>query len=380
MKRIEFIVNSSIDKDEFKKAVCFLSEDINELHFEENKLILTFKSEDIDSEKILCSLRGIEKRYVMPGNTKKEFIFKNDVPREYYDLADESLILKFDDGIISLQKEGIFLYEYFISEFKRIAHQVEKDCEEKLYPVLLPVQAYQKTGYIKRTPQYAMFCCSAYEDLSLLEQMNNKITNDDLKEVLAEPQYALSPSACFHTYLNYQNRILDKKKMVSFTQSVFRNEGRLNFKEFGRLRDYHVREVVMIGDMDYVEQMREAILRETIALVKKLNLNGDITCAYDPFILPKMQKYKRIQLNEKSKYELQLNYGEKKKISVASFNLHGTAFTTPFNIKIKNLDDCVTGCVGFGVERWVLAFLSQYGPDTRCWPPIVKEEYKLYED
>ena len=132
--------------------------------------------------------------------------------------------------------------------------------------------------------------------------------------------------------------------------------------------------------MDYVEQMREAILRETIALVKKLNLNGDITCAYDPFILPKMQKYKRIQLNEKSKYELQLNYGEKKKISVASFNLHGTAFTTPFNIKIKNLDDCVTGCVGFGVERWVLAFLSQYGPDTRCWPPIVKEEYKLYED
>ena len=32
-----------------------------------------------------------------------------------------------------------------------------------------------------------------------------------------------------------------------------------------------------------------------------------------------------------------------------------------------------SGCVGFGLERWVYAFLSQRGLDRDAWPARVRE-------
>lgn len=88
--------------------------------------------------------------------------------------------------------------------------------------------------------------------------------------------------------------------------------------------------------------------------------------------MPKMEKFKLIQLNERSKYELKLYYNDEKALAAASFNLHGTAFTKPFNIKIRNVNYPVTGCIGFGIERWVLGFLAQYGLCEKKWPKDVR--------
>ena len=92
---------------------------------------------------------------------------------------------------------------------------------------------------------------------------------------------------------------------------------------------------------------------------------------YDPFVVPSMQKFKKIQVQEQSKYEMQLAWCKAKYLAVASFNLHGTAFTDPFNIRLNGCEKPVTGCVGYGIERWVLAFLSQYGLDMANWPKEV---------
>ena len=101
-----------------------------------------------------------------------------------------------------------------------------------------------------------------------------------------------------------------------------------------------------------------------------------VCVAFDPFIIPKMQKFKKIQKSEELKYEIRLNCSNEHEISVASFNLHGSAFTSPFNIKIANIDNTVTGCIGFGLERWVIAFISQFGIDINNWPDEIKNAYK----
>lgn len=107
---------------------------------------------------------------------------------------------------------------------------------------------------------------------------------------------------------------------------------------------------------------------------------GKILVASDPFVMPKMQKYKKIQLMENSKYEIRLNVSEKDQISTTSFNLHGTAFSHPFNISISEVDEVVTGCVGFGLERWVIAFLSQFGVESDKWPQSIKEEWENQDE
>lgn len=84
-------------------------------------------------------------------------------------------------------------------------------------------------------------------------------------------------------------------------------------------------------------------------------------------------KYKKYQKMEKSKYEVRVSYDKDHTLAAASLNLHGTAFTSPFHIKVKGVDNPVSGCVGFGIERWILVFLAQYGTDSACWPDEVKK-------
>lgn len=166
---------------------------------------------------------------------------------------------------------------------------------------------------------------------------------------------------------------MPQNSVITLNQSVFRNEGRLNWEEFGRLRDYHVREIVFLGTQEFVEQTRENIREEVMTFIRKMNMDAYITVAADAFIMPKMIKYKKYQKMEKSKYEVRVSYDKDHTLAAASLNLHGTAFTSPFHIKVKGVDNPVSGCVGFGIERWILVFLAQYGTDSACWPDEVKK-------
>jgi seryl-tRNA synthetase len=169
-----------------------------------------------------------------------------------------------------------------------------------------------------------------------------------------------------------ENSTLDKPEILTLNENVFRYEGRFNWNDFGRLRDYHVREIVFFGDIDFVELSKKEIEEMAQKLLEELDMNGRTCITYDQFIIPSMQKYKIIQVQEQSKHELQLEYDDGKFLAAASFNHHGTAFTDPFDIKIKGCDVPVSGCIGFGIERWVLAFLSQYGFDTDKWPEAIR--------
>lgn len=109
-----------------------------------------------------------------------------------------------------------------------------------------------------------------------------------------------------------KNQVLEENSIISFTQNVFRNEGRLNYDEIGRLRDYHVREVVFVGDEEFVCSSRKKFLNNIKEFVVNIGLEGKVQVSSDSFVLPKMQKYRKIQMIDNSKYELRLNINEKK--------------------------------------------------------------------
>lgn len=367
-------IHKNICKKEFQKIISFVSENIISYKWEADSIILNVLDEaDIDG--IISKINRISNKFINT-HTDCEVYFENDIKRDtYFDVynAADGTITEFGNGQIGFSEKGVFLFEYFDCLFENMA--LLRGAIKKVYPVLLPVSAYRKTGYINKSPQYAMFCCSASENMETIERMSDDLADSDCKKDLSEPVFALSPSACFHTYLEYENKKLDKNTLLTFRQNVFRNEGRLNYRERGRLMDYHVREIVMLGDEKYVCRLRKEMMDGVSDIIKDLELKGNITAASDPFILPKMQLYKKIQKIDKSKYEVHLNVSEENEISAASFNLHGKAFTDPFGIAIDNCPDTVTACVGFGIQRWVIAFLSQYGFDEESWPEKVRRNY-----
>lgn len=375
MKKIEIELDDKVILSEFKKIVGFVSENIEGVRFENCKLILNV-SDDTNESELTNDIISLANKYI-PNSSLEQKEFENRIDVIKYE-NDFSSVHYFDDGMISFSEQSLFLFNYFNSVFEKIAEDAfsneKTDFVKKIYPVMLPVSSYKKTGYLKRSPQYSIFCCSAVENLKSLGKIDS-INFYDYKSVINNPQYALSPSACFHVYEEYKNRILEKDTVVTFVQNVFRNEGRFNFSQFGRMRDYHVREIVFIGDNDFINNSMEKMIGKIKEFIKYVNVDSKIIVATDSFILPKMQKFKKIQQLDKSKYELQVSYDVDKYMSVASFNLHGTAFTYPFNIKIKD-KDTVTGCIGFGLERFVLSFLSQYGEDSNNWPELIRKEYK----
>jgi seryl-tRNA synthetase len=69
-----------------------------------------------------------------------------------------------------------------------------------------------------------------------------------------------------------------------------------------------------------------------------------------------------MQKKFKLKYELGiiLPYSNKE-LACGSFNYHGSFFTDTFNIKSKDERPINTGCIAFGLERLVYAYLCQKG-------------------
>ncbi|KTD86643.1 aminoacyl--tRNA ligase-related protein [Paenibacillus etheri] len=377
MKILLLDYGRDLEKEEFIKLISFVSADIISFEERDHKIALQVQDNG-DLEQIKFNFNRLMEKYCSPKES--EYIYfqhKHSKKQKYYDthsIYESDRIESFEKGLIGFKKEAVHLFNYFSSIFRTFA--IEEHAEERIYPTLLPMEVYKKTGYLKSSPQYAMFCCDVLESMDSISALNELAGHSDVHHVLSEPSLALSPSACFHTYRELENQSLKTSQSLTFTQKVFRNEGRFNWNEFGRLRDYHVREIVFIGDAQYVLNQRNRIMDKVATLMQQLNLSGQIAAASDPFIIPDMQSYKKIQLFEKSKYELRLSTSEEKSLACASFNLHGISFTKAFHIEVENCSRTVTGCIGFGIERWVLAFMCQYGIHYEKWPAMVLESMK----
>lgn len=358
---------------EYRKLIGFISSAITGYEIRDGELIIRYDTEledaEILREKIIHSIRkfvnsedaGNLERFA--DNKKERKFFSHE------EVLNGKDIVSYKDGTIVLRNSAILLYQYFDSVFRSFA--MELGASEEQYPVLLPLRTYSDTGYLRNSPQYSIFCSEAIEDMEILKQLRS-VTETADKAFINPAGYALSPSACFHVYEAYRGQTLPDNCTITLRQSVFRNEGRFNWEEFGRLRDYHVREIVFIGSPDYVEDSRRKTMEMTGQYMKRIGLSGTLISSADCFIIPQMQRFKRIQIQEKLKYEWRLLVGEQEDMAVASFNLHGTNFSRPFRIKVEGTDT-VTGCVGFGLERMVLAFLSQFGTETAKWPEEIMD-------
>jgi seryl-tRNA synthetase len=56
-----------------------------------------------------------------------------------------------------------------------------------------------------------------------------------------------------------------------------------------------------------------------------------------------------------------------------SFNYHMDHFGALWHIGLHDGGVAHTGCVGFGIERLVLALLKHHGLDPARWPQAVRE-------
>ncbi|MEW6592162.1 MAG: aminoacyl--tRNA ligase-related protein [Candidatus Hadarchaeota archaeon] len=255
---------------------------------------------------------------------------------------------------------------------------------EAMFPKLIPLEVMQRMpGYLDGVPEGMYYVCppprepQAFEKFKMDLKLTKKIPTEELKKVVKDPAYVLSPAQCEPFYQGFASKYVNIEKLpvklYDMSGWTYRwegggVEGLIRTQEFRRI------EFVMLGSPDDVISIREDVVEKSIELVEKLGLEWRIPIA-TPFYMKEGGAMDASDSRKVATYDLEvlLPYNEKW-LEIGSYNAHKTKFTETFKIKEVKGREVWTGCCGFGTSRWVVGFLAQHGFDTSRWPEPVRKK------
>lgn len=186
---------------------------------------------------------------------------------------------------------------------------------------------------------------------------------------------ARPPAVCYHHYPSVSDSTLDGgASIVTALGRCFRNEYDASSAcPAERLGAFTMREIIAVGDAAVVEGLRRDLMERVSIWMKELALDGHVEVATDPFFTSEARGRMLMQQMLPLKYELRLRVDpDGRSVAAASFNNHQQHFGRAFSILLPSGEFAHSGCVAFGWERWMIAFVNQHGPDEENWPGIVR--------
>ncbi len=225
-------------------------------------------------------------------------------------------------------------------------------------PARIPLAALERAGYAEAFPGQLV-----------------RMAGIDDEPAASANSWARPPAVCYHAYPRFAECALCAEgSLLTAVGRCYRNEGgRAPQPSLERLAAFTMREIVALGDEDFVETLRTGVMDRVSAWTRDLGLEGSIETATDPFFTSAARASIVMQRMLLLKYELRLRVDAGgRTVAAASFNNHGRHFGRAFGIRLASGETARTGCVAFGWERWVVAFVNQHGIDENRWPDILR--------
>jgi seryl-tRNA synthetase len=254
-----------------------------------------------------------------------------------------------------LKKEG---YQCLYGKETEIFEQLDKifvsfldgyDVDHFTIPALLDSEVLKRCNYFESFPHHLSLVATVKKE-NLATVSAQKCVDDKDAEIHSK---VLTPAACLHIYPMIEGQQIEEK-IITTRARVYRYEGN-RYNETGRLWDYTVREIVFVGRQEYVRYMLTEIQEKALAYAKQITNDATLLSSSDIFFDSRKNCIKKkLQIANEKKYELVIPV-DGTNVAVSSFNFHGNHFSGPFSF--DNNNTVVSGCVGFGIERWLLAKL-----------------------
>jgi len=240
------------------------------------------------------------------------------------------------DGRVSLHRPAASLYRWFGGQFLRMA--TDAGAEEYRFGSAIGRDTLVRAGYFEAFPDGATSITGHGDGRG----------------------YCLSPAVCYHAYEQFAGQRFDRPITITAESPCFREADRKT-SDVGRLWEFTMREVVFVGSSAWVAARRDDWMARISDFAASLGLEGSLEPATDPFFGATDRGKRLLQQVKGLKYELRLADG-RDQLAVASFNLHETFFGQRFAMTLEDGTDVHSACAAFGLERWVLVFLTQHGP------------------
>jgi seryl-tRNA synthetase len=234
------------------------------------------------------------------------------------------------------------------------------------FPTFIPARELHKLDYFRSFPHLVTFPVALDQD----DEQNLKTFTDGepiddagclhltrtapLKEVL-------TPAACYHVYVHMQGKDLAQPLYVTTVNTCFRREKR--YAPLERQWAFSMREIVCVGSENEVTGFLDRYRKRVSELLAVIGLPIEWMHATDPFFNPRKNPRYIAQKLDPVKHEMVF----RDSLAIGSVNFHRSYFGDAFAIT-RGGEVAYSGCVAFGIERWILEDLLTFGKDPARWP------------
>ncbi|MEB0138982.1 MULTISPECIES: amino acid--[acyl-carrier-protein] ligase [unclassified Undibacterium] len=275
--------------------------------------------------------------------------------------------------IIPVGVPGIFgrgpVFEQVLRGFDEfVSQRAAADQATRLsFPPCLDRKVLERSEYLDSFPQLAgtifSFSGNAAQHQELMENVHEGRPWTHLQTMTA---VCLTPAACYPVYPSFSGTLPAGGKLVDMQNWVFRNEPS---DEPTRMQSFRVREFVRVGAPDLVLAWRDLWLQRGLTMLQELGLPAHSEVASDPFFGRGGRMLAANQREQELKFEVVVPViSAARPTALCSFNYHQDHFGKIFDIHTDDGAVAHTACLGFGLERIVMALFRTHGMVPAEWP------------
>ncbi|NLU66102.1 hypothetical protein [Streptomyces sp. HNM0574] len=232
---------------------------------------------------------------------------------------------------------------------------------EILPPPVYPVRDLEKFDVYTNFPHLTL----AAAPLELADGPGKPVDGVFDPSDLRGAQLGLPHATCYGAYLFHENTEVAEDTLVTLVNRCFRNEE--HYTGLRRMLSFQMREIVALGGFEHTQRVIEEFTARITAFAGALGLPLRQEAASDPFF---ENDGGRALMQRLSPVKYEFLAGE---LSVASVNTHRNFFGERCNITLPDRTHAHTGCVAFGLERWVAVLLERHAGDAAAALATVRD-------
>lgn len=284
--------------------------------------------------------------------------------------------------LIPLGVPGVYatsgVFEDVADRFQQVVtrHARPLKAEVMRFPSLLARKHYLQTSHPENFPDLMgsvhSFTGNERDHARLLGKRQR---GEDWTDELTPSDVMLTPAACYPLYPTATGELSPEGRQVDLLSSVFRHEPS---PDPARLQLFRQREFVRLGTAEQALDHRSYWLTAGTEILNSVGLDVQVEVANDPFFGRGGRMMAAAQKEQDLKFEfLHAVASSEKLTAIASCNYHLNYFGKTFDIRTADGEAAHTACIGFGIERIVLALFMTHGLDPDHWPTDVKSTLAL---
>lgn len=241
------------------------------------------------------------------------------------------------------------------------------------FPPVVALDTLVRTAYLRSFPDL-IGSIHAFDGTDAEHEalLRNVVVGDAGWAAPFQPtELVLVPAACYPLYPMLTGELPAGGRHFDVMGSCFRNEAS---DDPARMRAFHQHEYVHVGTPDSARAFRDAWLERAQQMMTDLGLDIVADIANDPFFGRTGSMLAASQRANALKFEILAPVANADRLTaIASCNCHLDNLTVPFEIAAAGGGVAHSACVGFGLERVVLALFAAHGFDPDRWPGRVRD-------